>query len=185
MTTSPLPQTSRILLSETLFDEEDLRNLKRLLDDDSLVQVVSAKEIVTAASRNHLTTRQNLTCILGKDDYDNPGLWQAKDKEGNAATLLILNEDLHGHRYLYLEGVVGLAKAIMSDEKDLIAKYMGLLFDKTDKAKGVDDAELLKALLEKPREFADYVRFKPIAPFDKEELLERRKFDVENYLIAA
>ncbi|MCX5666316.1 MAG: hypothetical protein NT036_04645 [Candidatus Omnitrophica bacterium] len=180
ITAHPIHQGAEVLLSETLFNEIDRENLNRLLGKDSPVRIMPAREIRNA-SMNHNSTKQNLACIIRKEDYDDPELWNRNNKANNKATMLILSEDLQDSRYLYLEGVVGLARAIMNEDADSIEIFIKLLFNKTQ---GLNDAELLKLLIADPRKFADYIRFKA-QPFNKEELYERYKTDVENYLVAA
>ena len=178
---SLIPQGTKILLSDSLFDEADKEHLADLLGKDSPIQILPPKEIRNA-SINNKTTRNNLACVVSKEDYDNPDLWNHNHKDQNKAVLLILNEDLKRERYLYLEGVIGLANAIIRDDRNAISNYMKLIFTKVV---DIDDSKLLELLINSPREFADMIKFKPIMPIDKEELLNQYKSTVENYLVMA
>lgn len=178
--THPVPQGAKILLSETLFNDVDRVYLSRLLGEDSFVKILSPREIRNASINRNRTT-QNLACIINQKDYDDPELWNKNHRANNRAAMLILSEDLQDSRYLYLEGVVGLAHALANKDTQAIERYMSILFNKT---RDISDAKLLELLLNDPREFSDHIRFKT-EPFDKEKLYERYKADVENYLIAA
>jgi hypothetical protein len=130
--------------------------------------------------------RKNTACVIKASDYDDPRLWNAKASKG--VPLLVLGEDeksgpddLQGSRYLFLEGVVCLARAMMNKDSVTIERYMKLLFKKT---KNISDAELFRMLMQDPREFSKHVRF-DVKPFDKEKLSERWKSDIENFLIKA
>lgn len=182
----PIPANYQILLSESLFDRVDIDNLERLGigGKESPIKILSPKDIRNA-SINQNTSKESLACVIAKSDYDDPELWNSNHKQQIGASLLVLAEDLRGSHYLYLEGVIGLARALMNDDKDAIKRYLGLLFERTEKGMATDDAGLLELLLNDPRKLADYIRFKPIEPVDTEELLNRYKADVENYLVAA
>lgn len=177
-----IPEGAQILLSETLFDEIDAQYLKKILRDNRFIKIMGPKEIRNA-SLNRNRNRQNLACVIKTADYDNPELWNDNNKANNKAALLILNEDLEGSRYLYLEGIIGLARTMMNGEesKDSIERYIKLMFDKSE---DISNAQLLEFLLKDPRKFADYIKFKT-RPFDKEELYKNYKAVVDNYLIAA
>lgn len=179
--TQPIPQNAQILLSETLFDEVDREHLKGLLGENSLVKIVSPKEARNAAI-NEKASKDNLVCIIGKEDYANKALWNSNHKEQTKAGLLILNEDLRADRYIYLEGVVGLARAIMTRDDTRIRAYLKLLFDKTE---DVSDEALAGYLINDPAKFSQYIKFKPIMPIETEELLQHYKTMVENLLMAA
>ena len=177
-----MPQDAQILMSETLFDEVDREHLRSILGENSPVKIISPKDIRNASMNAHKTKR-SLACVITKEDYDNPELWNENNKANNKATLLILSQDLQSSRYLYLQGILGLARAMMNgeDAKDYIERYLKLMFNKTQ---DIGDAQLLELLLKDPRKFADYTKFK-VEPFNKDELYDRHKADVENYLIAA
>jgi hypothetical protein len=178
---APMPEGAQILLSETLFDEVDRQHLRGLLGEDSPVRIAPAKEI-RDASTNRNTTKQNLACVISKADYDNADLWDGNHKDKNKATMLILGEDLRSYRYLYIEGVVGLARAMMVNDTAAMGRYLERLFVKSA---NIDDAGLLNILLNEPERFSEYIKFKRIEPYDTEELPEKYKCIVESYLIAA
>ena len=176
----PISEKYQILLSATLFNEVDRNRLTKRLGEDYFIKILDPREIRNA-SMNSNSTKKNLACIISKDDYNSTELWNKKHEGNNKSTMLILNEDLKGPRYLYLEGVVGLARAMMiEDNARIISNYLDLLFEKR-----ADDNKLIELLLQNPIEFIKYIKFKPITPFNNDNLPGQYKMIVENYLIQA
>lgn len=174
-----LPDNNQILLSETLFELGDASNLRRLLDKNSPVRVVTAEE-ARAAATNERTGKNNTVCVVSVEDYDG---WDSNNRSQVKASLLILSEDLQAERFLYLEGIVRLAAAMMSNDRDKISVYMKLLFKNI--SEGIDDKALVEYLLTDPRKLAGLIKFMPITPFNNDKLLDKYKRKVEDILVMA
>ena len=174
---------SQVILSASLFSPEDAAQLQKVLrgkfGEDSPVKIVEAERIQDFANRS--SGRDKVGCVMSKADYDNKALWKRIDEK---ATVLVLGEDLMEDRYLHIEGVVALVRAMMAGEaaRDAAGRLVGLLFGKVD---GNDVAALVKLLLKDPRAFAEIVKFRPVNPADVKGLDQRYRLDVENYLIMA
>lgn len=174
---------SRIILSETLFTASDAEQLRSILRakfaDKSPVLILPADKISAAVNKN--PGKGSVGCVLGKDDYDDPKLWNKRQEK---ATVLVLGQKLDGDRYLHVEGVVGLVYAMMAGDagSDAVNRYIKLIFKKVD---GLDAAELAELLVKDPRGFADKVRFKPVDPADVEGLDQKNRIAVETYLVSA
>lgn len=183
--TRPISKGGRILVDETLLSPEDAKHLREFLGENSPITISSPEEIRNA-SLNQKASRENLACIVNKTSYDDPLLWGSNHRSQNKAALVILGDDLAGEKYLYLEGIIGLARELMRENKDEIDrarvnKYLSLLFDKTQ---DITDDKLLELLLNEPRKFADFIKLKTIQPFDTEELSRQSKIDMETRISA-
>lgn len=176
--TKAMLQGAKVLLSETLFDPADADHLNTVLGDNSLVRIVPLEDIVRA-STNVKTTKENLACVISKTDYKS---WNDSNKRQNKATMLILNDDLRDENYIYLEGIIGLAGAMMRRDMGHINAFLSLLFDKIG---DMSTEELIKTILEDPEKFSDYLKLKPIEKVKPENLLNEYKLTVENSLAAA
>ncbi len=181
MKAHPLAENAKILLSESLFSLEDAAQLRRVLGPDSHIQIMAPQDVRNASTNNY-TKKENVACVIGKNDYDDPELWNKNHKTQNKATMLILGEDLKGDRYLHVEGVVGMTRALMASDAAAAARFISMLFRKTD---DMDAAALLDLLLKDPRAFADRIKFKPVNPADIEGLDKNNRIAVETYLSAA
>jgi hypothetical protein len=128
---------------------------------------------------NSSVKKEKLACVVSRDEFNT--LWKSSHKNNNHATLLVLEDDLRSARYLYTEGVIGLARAMMNSDSQKVREYMRLLFET---AADDDVLELLKK--DNPIEFAvkAILKFKPVVPIRTEELPEYKKV-MEKYLIAA
>ncbi len=181
-----LPSGSRVLLSESLFSlsPEDRENLNRLISNTG-IEILSAGEIRIASTAKPAKTADDgagrkLVCVLSKDDYDKEKLGSEAFIAQNRAKLLVLNADLKDCRYAYLGGIIGLARAVMNDDKEAIERCLGLMFS-TD----IDDKAFADLLLEDPRRFADHMAFKEIKGLDTNVLSEKHMRESEMFLESA
>jgi len=184
---SPIPQGSKVLLSETLFDEADKGQLRGVLVNNPNVEVLPP-EVIKRRATNAKASKEKLACVLSRSEFDSLGM---SHMSNNKATLLILEDSgLHGTNYLYVEGVVGLASARMSQDIEKTKRYMRLFCIPIEMGSDrIVDGRRLDEELKKDDtiEFSKRIRIllKPIEPFDTDELLNRYKIMVENYLMAA
>ena len=177
----PLMDKEKIVFSESLFSAEDASQLKSVLrgkfGENSPIEIVSTDRLQDVVKRRQ--GKGVAGCVLGKSDYENPEIW---NKSYDKATMLVLGEDLQGDRYLHIEGVVGLIRAMMAEDNNAITRYIGLLFNKVD---NTDVAVLTELLIKDPKAFADKIKFKLINPLDIEGLNQEYRIKVETYLIDA
>ncbi|MFA6141681.1 MAG: 4-alpha-glucanotransferase [Candidatus Omnitrophota bacterium] len=179
-----------VLLSENLFIENGDRTeleqgikiaLKPVLDSGAIA-ILSPEEIRAQIKRN--PSKDKLAVVLSKEDNDGSEIWKSDEERNYAkASVLIVGDKLTGENYLYLQGVIGLARAIMSGNRQAIAYYYKILSGSDigdDILKLLDNAEwnniafALKAIL----------RFKGLCRMDPEELKASR-IRMETLLIAA
>jgi hypothetical protein len=123
-----------VLLSENLFIEGGDRTelelkikiaLKRLLDSGAIA-ILSPEEIRTRIKRN--PSKDKLAVVLSRADYESNRIWKTEaEKELTKANVLIIDDKLTGANYLYLQGVIGLARAIMANKKWAISYYYRML----------------------------------------------------------
>ena len=101
---------------------------------------------------------------------------------------IVLDDRLGEENYLYLEGVVGLAKAMMDKDAEAAQAYMKLLFGGITIDGVVVDEAVLEDLLKKGDSvgfaLSAVLKFRPVVKIDPEEL-DRYKLMVENALMAA
>ncbi|MBN1526759.1 MAG: PAS domain S-box protein [Candidatus Omnitrophica bacterium] len=168
---------SKLLISEELFSPEDVIALRSILNTD-LIEIMPA-DAIRAAATNKEASKNNLGCIIGRDEFNN--MWKDSHRINNRSTVLVLDEDLKDSRYLYLEGVMSLATAMMNGDTVKVRAYAELLF-----STAVDDSVLELLKKDNPIEFAirAILKFRPIAPIRTEELMENRK-SMEASLAAA
>lgn len=168
---------SKILISENLLSPEDIFALRSQLNKD-VIEIVP-QEVILRMATNNAVSKETLGCIISREEFNS--LWKDSHKMNNRSTVLVLDEDLKESRYLYLEGVIGLATAMMNGDALKVRAYTDLLF-----SAAVDERilELLKK--DNPVEFAlqAIFRFKPIKPISTKELMEYRKA-MEGALAAA
>lgn len=187
MKSADIPINRQIFLSENLFDAADAKHLEGFLAQrfgkDSPIHIVPAKNILhTSTNISGKITKSNVACVISQADYNDGDLWNGNQQNETTSTFVILGEELKGGKYIYLEGVIGLAYAMMNGEEDEIGKFLKLLFV-TDE--DIKEEELLKILLTNPGEFSRRMRFKPFERIDIETLPEEFKADMENYLVMA
>jgi hypothetical protein len=132
--------------------------------------------------KNGKLTMDNTMIIMSKDEFDSNSILTAGQKKvWDKTSLLILKDKLIDKNYLYLEGVVGLARAIMN-KKEMYIRY----FYKELTGCDLDDEAL--GTLGDPVAFAikAILSFKPITPLDSKDFDMRLcKLRMESYLAAA
>ncbi|MDO8536491.1 MAG: 5-formyltetrahydrofolate cyclo-ligase [Candidatus Omnitrophota bacterium] len=181
---------AKVLLSENLFIkdgdrtelDEALIALKPALDSGHIS--IMKPEDIRVRSMNAKITRNNMAIVMTTDDFNNKEIWNGSDKETSVrASILILDDKLTGSNYLYLEGVMGLAGALMINDKQAISAYYKILSGVT-----IDDAilKLLDNDSENNMAFAinAILKFKLIEKIAAEEFSDYRK-KMEEFLINA
>jgi SAM-dependent methyltransferase len=185
---------TRIMLSESLF-----RKGPDGKDDSELIQArIALAPLLTSGavaimkpgdirreSINRGISKDKVAAVFTKEDFENSKIWNGSDRETSLrASVLIIDGKLTGNAYLYLEGVIGLARAIMAGNALAIQAYYRLISGSI-----VDEAVLgsLRAEDQNNVAFAlkAILRFKPIdMPVDSRDF-ENARLAMENTLIAA
>ncbi|MDP3791059.1 MAG: ATP-binding protein [Candidatus Omnitrophota bacterium] len=185
-----ISQASRVLISENLLISDGNTNeldearlaLKPLLGSGK-VAILKPDEIRRHAI-NRREDKSKLAIVLSREDFENKAIWNGSEKETSLkASLIILDDRLTGANYLYIEGVIGLAYALMSNNKRAISAYYRIL-----SGAAIDDAVL--KLLDDGRDntvaFAlrAILKFKPTEKMSEEEFNSYR-ITIESALINA
>ncbi|MCX5678512.1 MAG: hypothetical protein NTY76_05320 [Candidatus Omnitrophica bacterium] len=181
---------TKILLSENLFiknsNETELIQVRIALAsllNSGNIAIMKPDEMRRAAMNRHVS-KDKLATVFTEEDFNNKGIWNGCDKEASLrSSVLILGDRLMGNNYLYLEGVIGLARAMMVNNKYAVRKYYDLI------SGTVIDNEMMKLLNEDDQNNLSFairavLRFKPITRTDPEDLNEL-KIRMEKFLIAA
>lgn len=182
--------TAKILLSENLFiedgDETELTQVRIALAPllKSGYIAIMKPDDMRRAAMNQNVSKDKLAIVLTKEDFSNKEIWNGSDKETSLkSSVLILDEKLTGNNYLYLEGVIGLARAVMANNREAIRAYYELI-----SGSAIEDEvmTLLDDAAQNNISFAirAILRFKSITRIDPRDLNERR-IRMENLLIAA
>lgn len=170
---------SKILVSKSLLSDEDMVALGTALNKD-IVEIIDPTDMLHRATNTNAGTNPGtLACVMSRLDFETlkaKGLTQ----HNNRSTLLVLEEDLKDVRYLYTEGVIGMARAMMVKDMQKAIAYRDLLFGPSV------NNEMLNKLLQGDQvvffnELTDVFRFKPIIAIDTSHLPEY-KVIMENYL---
>ncbi|MBU1809340.1 MAG: LOG family protein [Candidatus Omnitrophica bacterium] len=182
--------TTKILLSENLFisdgDETELTQVKIALAPvlkSGYIAIMKPDEMRRVAM-NQNVSKDKLAIVLTKEEFSDKAIWNGSDKETSLkSSVLILDQRLTGNNYLYLEGVIGLARAVMANNRDAIRAYYELI-----SGSAIDDEvmTLLDDAAQNNLSFAirAILRFRLITRIDAGDLNERR-IRMENFLIAA
>jgi hypothetical protein len=174
--TDPLPEGSKIILSSSLFDDSDRGNLERLFKGGN-IEIADLADIKHRATNNK-ATKDNMAIVLTKEEFE--AAWdRPDDKYWIKSSVLLLDDKLTGPNYLYLEGVIGLARAIMAQDKQSIALLYNML--SRDKL----SAEILDAIGDNAVAFAikAILKFKPVTVDPKQ--IENYKITMEKLLMSA
>jgi hypothetical protein len=187
----PANDGSKILLSENLFikdgDQGDLVQIRIALG--SLLQsgavAIMKPEEIRRSAMNRDVTKENMAIVLTKEDFDNKEIWSGSDKETSLrSSVLILDDKMTGNNYLYLEGVIGLARAVMARNRQAVKEYYRLI-----SGVAIDDQilQLLKDDDQNNIAFAvkAILRFRPISMIVDSEEFNNTRIMMENALIAA
>jgi SAM-dependent methyltransferase len=186
-----IAEGAKIMLSESLFmdgsDDMELVQARSALAPllaSGVVAIMKPDEMRRAAI-NKGVTKEKLAAVFTREDFENKAVWSGSDKETSVrASVIILEDKLIGSNYLYLEGVIGLANAVMVRNHIRIQAYYrlisGSIIDENILSLMKDDAQnniafAVKAIL----------RFKPIDMIVDSEEFERARLAMENTLIAA
>jgi hypothetical protein len=185
-----VPSDSKVLLSENLFIADGDRTeldaailaLKPLLNNGA-ISILSPEDIKRRATNGKIS-KDKVAVILSAEEFNDASIWKDSDKETRLkASILVLGDKLTGSNYLYLQGVIGLARAIMANNKQAVSYYYRIL-----SGAAIDD-NILK-LLDDSREnniaFAikAILRFKDMGKMDPDEL-RANIIRMETLLIAA
>ena len=171
-----IPADGRILLAEELFDPEDVEALRTIIDDTRLA-IMPSRQIVNAAT-NMNASHEKLACVVARSDFN--ALWKESHQESNKATLIVLEDNLCGERFLYLEALVGLAGALMARDAEKIRRYSSLIFEAP-----IDDSLICLLDDNNPIAFAlkAILKFRKMAPLTGD--LESYKKMMQKYLVEA
>ncbi len=175
----PLPSDAQILLSEGLFDIADAAHLKENVFKDNKIIAIATFDDITEAATKGEDRKGKVACVMTRLEFERLSKIKGFDrnKERLKATILVLDEKLEGANYLYLEGVVGLVKAMMDKDVSRIRMCMKFLFE---------DFEADDATLTDPLKLVLYaLKFRPITQANIKEVIDRYKRMVEDALIAA
>ncbi len=172
---------SKIILSTSLFDDIDRSNLERLFSGSN-IEIVEPDELKRRTMNEH-SSKENLAIVLTREDFNRGKTWSGAEEDYRVkSSVLILGDKLTGSNYLYLEGVIELAKAMMRSDKNGIKEYYKLI-----SGIALSD-EVLDKLKDAPNTIAFAInailKFRPIQVHDTIEL-EKYKSMVEGYLVAA
>jgi hypothetical protein len=182
---------TRILLSENLFikdgDGKDLVEITIALGSllkAGAVAIMKPEEIRRAAL-NRDVTKEKMAVVFTKEDFENKDIWNGSDKETSLrASVLIVGDKMTGNNYLYLEGVIGLARAVMARNRQAIREYYRLI-----SGVAIDDQilQLLKDDDQNNIAFAvkAILKFRPISMIVDSEEFNKTRISMENTLIAA
>ena len=185
---------SRVLLSENLFIDKDdgesdlrLQQIKVALGaliSSGAVAIMKPGEIRRAAM-NRSVTKERMAAVFTREDFDDKAVWNGSDKETSLrSSVLILDDRMTGNKYLYLEGVIGLARAVMARNKEAIRAYYRLI-----SGVAIDDRllDMLKDGDQNNVAFAlkAVLRFRPITMLADSEEFNRARVSMENALISA
>jgi hypothetical protein len=136
------------------------------------------------AAMNQNVSKDKLAIVLTKEDFNDKEIWNGSDKETSLkSSVLILDQKLTGDNYLYLEGVIGLARAVMANNRQAIRAYYESI-----SGSAIDD-EIMMLLNDDSQNNISFairaiLRFKMITRIDPEDL-NRLRIRMENLLIAA
>ncbi|MFH1189990.1 MAG: HD domain-containing protein [Candidatus Omnitrophota bacterium] len=181
---------TKILLSENLFirdgDETELDQariaLAPLLKGGDIAIMKPDEMRIAAMNRN--VSKDKLAIVLTREEFNDGEIWSGSDKNTSLkSSVLILDQGLTGNNYLYLEGVIGLAQAMMANNKEAIRRYYELI-----SGSAIDDeiVALLDGDAQNNFSFAvrAILRFKLITRIDPEEF-DKRRINMENLLVNA
>ncbi len=198
----PLVDESTILLSENLFigkdgDRQALEEIKavlaRLINNGSIA-ILPPAEVRRQATVHSRMTKDKMAVVFTKEDFENREIWNGTDKAASIrASVLILKDEnepdgndryLGGGNYLYLEGVIGLARAMMAGNKQAIREYYRLM------SGVVLDSEIVNLLKDDDQNNVAFaleaiLRLKPIRAVTGSEEFNKARFVMESVLIAA
>jgi len=168
---------SKVLLSKNLFSIEDQTVLRCVLNKDQ-IELVDPDEMARRAT-NRNASPDKLACVMTRSDFLKN--WNENHKINTKASILVLDDDLKGERYLYFEGIIGLARAIMNHDRDRIIALFKRFFT-TD----INDEDI--ALLSGDDAVGFAIRyaltFHPIEPIDMA-TFEQLRLEMESSLSAA
>jgi hypothetical protein len=164
------------LLSENLFgdgiERQDVITALAPLLKSGCVEVVTLEEI-KRRSINRKESKNKLSIILSSEDYNNEVIWRGLDrKESIRSSVLIVENDFIDNNYLYLEGVIGLARALMADKRFAIKSYYDLMAETplTEDKIGLLNDDALNNI---SFALAAKLKFKPITRFNPQEISDR------------
>ncbi|MDP3789864.1 MAG: 5-formyltetrahydrofolate cyclo-ligase [Candidatus Omnitrophota bacterium] len=184
----PPRQDGKIVLSENLFigengDRGELDVLKEVtlkpLLESGVLSIVGLEDLRRIATNTDTerTSKGKVAVVMTEADYDNK-IWNGSKGKSIRSSVLIVGNDtrLTASNYLYLESVIGLARAIMANNKPAIKRYYEIL-----SGAPIDD-DVLRLLDDEASE--KDVPVKPGACTRPLESLERREKEVAEYIKA-
>jgi hypothetical protein len=150
------------------------------------IEILPEDDIVKYIKRSGRASRDKVAVILSSEDIDRPNsIWRDPDKAVSIkATVLAVGDKLTGPNYLYLTGLIGLARAVMANERDKVGMYYKLLT-------GSDIDSNVLSLIDPagsnntiPFALKAVLKFRPINKIDPA-ILDSMRIAMENFLISA
>ncbi len=174
---------TKILLSESLFggDAEVIRRQLKPLIEKGQIAILKPDELHDEVNKDRNSTKSNYTVVLTKDDFNNPETWTGRERDNLKASMLIIDDNFADNNYLYLEGVIGLARAIMAKNDIAIRAYYELI-----SGKPISEEAISMLQEDKSIEFAlaAILTFNPIVKMDSHETVMRKVY-MEKFLTSA
>ena len=193
--TEAVPSDKRVILSANLFRPKAGDSMEESIEatenktalmavlNKANISILEPEEIRKVVVGNDIN-RNNLTIVMTDDDFRGTSIFNNSQKASwEKSNVLMLEDRLIGTNYLYLQGVIGLAQALMRDDDKAMMAAKLLYRMMTGK---VMNDEMLDSARKNPIAFAanNMLKFKPIEPRDTAEFDTLRR-NMEKSLTAA
>ena len=174
----PIADNEKIVLSKNLFikdgNEQLLRDIEIVLGrvlKTGRIEIVDPETLRKRATNNdkEKTSKDKVTVVMTNEDWEDKTIWYGNVKEtGIKSSILIIDDRLTDGNYLYLEGIIGMARAVMANNRSAIKSYYEIL---SGTKIGDDVLELLSEAGENNIAFAikAIFKFKPLDKFSPKE----------------
>jgi len=132
---APAVSESTILLDENIFigadgNAEALVQVRSALGaaiKNGTIAILSPEDIRRRAI-NSFVTKEKMVAVFTEESFENEKIWTQTDKQVSLkASVLVLGSRMTGGNYLYLEGVIGLARAVMAKNERAVKAYYRLM----------------------------------------------------------
>jgi GNAT superfamily N-acetyltransferase len=174
---NPLPEGSKIFVSSDLLDPDDVTGLNSVSNH---LEVLSPEQIIREATRNNgKVSKEKIAVIVSREEFNK---WTEAQKTNNKASVIVLDSDLKGSNYTYLELLIAFTRAVMANEPNNINLFAKILFGES-----IPDNILNHLKDSNPIGFAikAILKFKPAIPIDPKEIIDDYKKMVNGYLVMA
>jgi hypothetical protein len=190
----PIADKERIILSESLFtvagDDPEIGDIKRALGSilnkpGSHIEILPADEIMRCVRRDGSASRDKVAVILSSEDTKPGSAWRDAGKtESIKATVLTVGDKLTGANYLYLTGLIGFTRAVMTGERNKIERYYKLLTGTVMEVNALALLDIAGSNNTIPFALNTILKFRPIEKIDPA-VLDSLRLAMENFLISA